>query len=934
MQFQYLLRKVVACRFAIALAVATASFWVLGGTPVHAACAPASGAAVAGDTVVCTGTTTNQDAPDGYGTGAENNLTINVLSGASVTGDNNGLNLDTGNTVNNNGAITGTTLNGILANGPLVVNNGNSGTITADAFGGVAINALGDATIVNSGTITANGILGTAILVNGIATIQNSGTISANGDGGAAVFACACSVLAITNTGLITANGAGGAGILSDPGSTLTAVNLGTIMANGDGAVGIAIGGDGTVTNAGTITALGAGGVGIAALDNAALPVAANIVNSGSIAVVDGLGIQTGDFHFVLNTGAISGGVGAFGIVVGNDSRVDNYGTITALAGGTGVQLFGDRNTLNNFGTIAVTGGIGVSIDGATNVINNAGMIRATGLGSSALLTCACGVAAVINTGTIDGQIFLDVGSALTNSGLVTVTDTDANNTVGSFAHIAGENFVQTATGTLALRVTSDGRNDSLGTASVTSTVTLAGTLRALVQPGLYGNATTYINVVTSGANITTQFDSVTSSSPFFAASAVYNPATIDLNLTRIPFGSVPGMTPNQRTIGNALEGAYSTTLAGNAATFFSNLLAATSVTALDQLSGEGTSAAQNAAFSAGSLFNGAMQTQGLFAPDLGGLSVAIPAAYAPAATRIAPGHEAFASLDKTAALAQQPGRFRIWAAGFGASQSLQGEADTGSASQSVRSAGGVLGFDWQAAPGLRVGVAVGGSESTFSAASLATSGRMTAGHIGVYGMKTWGAYYVAASLSYARFDNSTTRTITGIGPTETVSGRFDSDLLGGRVELGWKQAYGRVNVTPFVAVEPSVVWQHGFTESSTGVFGLSVASQTITSLPTFVGVQVDGRYRTPDGAVLAPYARLSWVHEFEPDRRVSAAFVTLPGASFTVNGARPASDAARLDTGAKLMFRGGLALFANFTGEWSDHTHSYAGSGGFRYAW
>jgi hypothetical protein len=77
-------------------------------------------------------------------------------------------------------------------------------------------------------------------------------------------------------------------------------------------------------------------------------------------------------------------------------------------------------------------------------------------------------------------------------------------------------------------------------------------------------------------------------------------------------------------------------------------------------------------------------------------------------------------------------------------------------------------------------------------------------------------------------------------------------------------------------------------------VWQRAVASQTVASLPTFVGVQIAGRYVTPEGAVLAPYSRLSWVHEFEPDRRVSPAFVTLPGASFTVNGAR-------IDTGAKL---------------------------------
>ena len=109
-------------------------------------------------------------------------------------------------------------------------------------------------------------------------------------------------------------------------------------------------------------------------------------------------------------------------------------------------------------------------------------------------------------------------------------------------AHITGDAFVQTASGTLALRVTGDGRNDALGTAAG-GTVTLAGTFRALVQPGLYASNTTYINVVTSGSNITTQFDNVTSSSPFFAAGAVYNLQSVDLNLSRIPFGSVPMTT-------------------------------------------------------------------------------------------------------------------------------------------------------------------------------------------------------------------------------------------------------------------------------------------------------------------------------------------------------------------------------------------------------
>ena len=55
---------------------------------------------------MCTTTTTNEDAPNGYGTAAETGLTINVLSGATVTGTDNGFSLGSNNTVNNSGTIT------------------------------------------------------------------------------------------------------------------------------------------------------------------------------------------------------------------------------------------------------------------------------------------------------------------------------------------------------------------------------------------------------------------------------------------------------------------------------------------------------------------------------------------------------------------------------------------------------------------------------------------------------------------------------------------------------------------------------------------------------------------------------------------------------------------------------------------------------------
>jgi len=206
--------------------------------------------------------------------------------------------------------------------------------------------------------------------------------------------------------------------------------------------------------------------------------------------------------------------------------------------------------------------------------------------------------------------------------------------------------------------------------------------------------------------------------------------------------------------------------------------------------------------------------------------------------------------------------------------------------------------------------------------------------------VKTFGPAYLAAALTYAHFSNSTERTITGIGTTETAKGSFDSGLFSGRLEFGWRYAFEGFAVTPFAAVEPSTLRQQGYTESSTtstgapGILGLSYASHTTNSLPTFLGAQIDTRYVFGGGLILSPSARLSWVHEFMPDREVEASLAGLGVGSFTVVGPRAAQDALRTDIGATLALAKGFALFASFNGEFADTSTTLAGTAGARIVW
>src|SRR5882724_6235895 len=87
-------------RPAVALALLIAPF--AAAERAQAACAPTS--PVNNATVTCTGTTNNQNNPFGYGTVADTGNTINVQSGASVTGTDVGVVFHDG-TINNVGSI-------------------------------------------------------------------------------------------------------------------------------------------------------------------------------------------------------------------------------------------------------------------------------------------------------------------------------------------------------------------------------------------------------------------------------------------------------------------------------------------------------------------------------------------------------------------------------------------------------------------------------------------------------------------------------------------------------------------------------------------------------------------------------------------------------------------------------------------------------------
>lgn len=155
---------------------------LLSPTPARAACAPGAGNGV---TATCSGVSNNLNGDNGYGTGSEQNVTLTVAPGATVSGDVNGISLGAGAHISTS---AGSRVEGVEAG--IQVNGGGAvvdiaGTVASDWFG-VKLGS-GEVNLAEGGTITvSNDSLtdedyGAAILIGEGAVVDIAGDVTASG---------------------------------------------------------------------------------------------------------------------------------------------------------------------------------------------------------------------------------------------------------------------------------------------------------------------------------------------------------------------------------------------------------------------------------------------------------------------------------------------------------------------------------------------------------------------------------------------------------------------------------------------------------------------------------------------------------------------------------------------------------------------------------
>ena len=221
--------------------------------------------------------------------------------------------------------------------------------------------------------------------------------------------------------------------------------------------------------------------------------------------------------------------------------------------------------------------------------------------------------------------------------------------------------------------------------------------------------------------------------------------------------------------------------------------------------------------------------------------------------------------------------------------------------------------------------------------ADATPTGSTTGGHAAFYTLANFGPAYVASTSSVSFFGNRTTRNIAGFGglSPEIERGNFSSQEFRSRMEFGYRfDAFGAASLTPFFAVEAAQLRSNGFNETSVagaGLFALNVHGQTSASVPMFGGARLTGAWDMGNGMWLRPSVQAAYVREFAPVRNQIAGLINLPGAVFLTQGARPSRNGAQVKAGAELDVLQNVSLSANFDGEFSGQSQTYAGKGAIK---
>jgi uncharacterized protein with beta-barrel porin domain len=850
--------------------------------------------------------------------------------------------------VTNSGSISGNANVTLFVDGVSTFNGNviNSGTITASDIG-MAVGQVTTFTgnISNGGTISVGGISAIALQVVSTFTggITNSGTLI--GGAGISVIQVSDFSGGVSNGGAISGPGAG-VQIIGATTFTGGVGNSGTIT-SADGidvsAVGKFVG---AISNGNAITAKFHG-----ILVNNVPTFTGNITNNGTITARTGILIQSGVTFAgggaVVNTGTISGTNAAIDVSIATSAVIINQ------AGGL---ISGAINLSTNADVVNVSGGAvdgNIVGQGALDTINfalgsgtftyndnftginqvnvNSGTVILNGVDSATTLTVNGGTLA--GTGTI--QTAMTIGSGATFA-------PGTPGTPGTSMTISGSLTFQSAA-TYMVQINSTAATS----ANVSGTATLNGNVAVTVSGK--GALQHQYTILETSNGISGTFNSLTTNGlpSGVTASLAYNGDDVFLDLTGA-LAQLTGTNANQQNVANTINNFFNNggTLPPGFVSLF-NLTGANLSSALTQLDGEDATGAEHSAFQLmndflslmldpyvdGRTGGGAGGPLG-FAPDQpDSLPPDIALAYAGVLKAPPPSHPSPASGGASGWGFTQ--RWTAWGTGFGGSATTNGDPIVGSNNVMTNTFGYAAGMDYHYSPDTVLGFALAGGGTGWNLAQGLGTGRSNAFLAGLYGVTHQGPLYLAGSLAFAENWFTTNRTALGDQLVANFQGQSYAARLEGGYRVAVPVAYNAIGITPYAAIQAQSFHTPAYSETdlTAGGFGLSYAAMNGTDTRSELGARFDDPTLLGNMPLILR-AKLAWAHDWVSNPALNAAFESLPGTGFTVNGAPIPQNSALTSAGAELFFTPNWSLLAKFDGEFASGAQTYAGSGTLRYTW
>jgi uncharacterized protein with beta-barrel porin domain len=426
----------------------------------------------------------------------------------------------------------------------------------------------------------------------------------------------------------------------------------------------------------------------------------------------------------------------------------------------------------------------------------------------------------------------------------------------------------------------------------------------------------------------------VSTSNPNFGSSLSYTATDVFLNLTGM-LGAGTSLNQNQQSVASAINNFFNGggTLPANFVNVF-GLTGGSLANALTQLDGEAATGAERAVFQLTNQFLNLMLD-----PFVNGRG---NAGFGGPAIGFAPEHEAnlppdialaYASILTKAPPKQNfDQRWTAWGSAYGGSNTANGNAAVGSNNITASTFGFAAGMDYHFTPDTIAGFALAGAATNWGLASGLGTGRSDALQAGAYGMSWFGRAYVAGALAFSNHWFTTGRTALG----DQLTANFIGQSYGGRLESGYRTTpLPALGVTPYAALQAQAFHTPAYSETDVtgGGFGLTYAAMNATDVRTELGARFDDP-TVIYGKPLILFGRLAWAHDFVSNPALGAVFQSLPGGSFTVNGAPIPQNSALASAGAELFLAANWSLLAKFDGEFGNGSQTFAGSGVVRYTW